>query len=288
MLAGRARVAARACGVASDQDADGAGDDGASTQRGLGADGAAAPAAAHRRRPRPLDDRALTAAIKGCGSWEQLDSLLERQQQQARRLNALHASALLTHAAQLVARLPPARRAAALGAGQLPAFVQRAALVADALLPECDARGLANILWATASLQQAHGATRAWLARWAALASGRLGEFDAQQLSVTLWALAELEMGGAQQTAAGGSAGSSSSGGGGGGGSPVSGSQERLLVAAVVARLGQPGVTPRLTPQGASNAVWALAKLGAAPPADGRGRPFPDLDILASGDGEAV
>jgi hypothetical protein len=235
---------------------------GSGTSRGASPEGRAASSGAAPQRPAaerhqrhgwgtPLDDRAFTSVIKKSRSWQALDRLLQRQAALGRHPNALHASAALTHLAQLLAAGAPAADAGAGADAALAAFAARLVECADGLLPGCDARGLANILWATARLRQLGALPpaapgRAWLGRWVGAAERRLEEFDAQQLATVLWALAALEAG---------------TGGGGG----VSGREERLA-AAVAARLAAPATAAELSPQGAANAAWALGRLGVEPP----------------------
>jgi hypothetical protein len=102
----------------------------------------------------------------------------------------------------------------------------------DPLLSTFKPQGIANTLWALASLR--HNPGEAALGRFVAAAEPQLGAFKPQNITNTLWALATL----------GHHPGEAALG---------------LLVAAAEPKLGA------FKPQGIANTLWALATLGHQP-----------------------
>jgi hypothetical protein len=157
------------------------------------------------------EERYITGAIKRRTTWQQLRQLLHDY---GGSFNHIHASALLTHAAQLhdgpkrgapgpgqPGRLASAQAAAAVAAaaaGFRPgeqgylAFLHEALQLVEQQLPGFQQRQLANCLWAVSKLQQQR--LRPELTQ--ALVDGsslRLADMNPTQLSITIWALANMQ-----------------------------------------------------------------------------------------------
>ncbi|KAG1658384.1 hypothetical protein FOA52_010062 [Chlamydomonas sp. UWO 241] len=126
---------------------------------------------------RTLDPRQLTCLIKGCETADGLFSLA----QQHHAWNYIHASAAMARAGNLLR-----------GAHMSPAATSGVALllrVAREQLPEMDAQGLANTLWAVSKLDVRD---RAFVGAFKSEAQPKLAGFKAQELANTAYALAKL------------------------------------------------------------------------------------------------
>ncbi|GBF94779.1 hypothetical protein Rsub_07662 [Raphidocelis subcapitata] len=156
----------------------------------------------------PRFARWLTRRIGACASWQELQRVWHDY---APHTNAVHVTAAATRLARIAggdaaaargadgAGAAPGDAAAARERPELSKFATSLLCCAADRLPELDARGVANLLHAHASLQRAapHSSRAAAGAIGAlAVAAGALaGGMRPQEVSNTLWALASLRLG---------------------------------------------------------------------------------------------